>query len=321
MDSSQLSRNLSMELVRVTEKAALSAYQFMGRDDKISADQAAVDGMRHMLNKIDMKATVVIGEGEKDEAPMLYNGEILGMAEQPEVDLAVDPIDGTTPLAKGRENSIATLAIAPRNTMFQPGPFVYMEKLAVGPKCKGLVNINKSVTENLKIISDALNKRPEDVTVVVLDRSRHEELINEIREFGARVRLILDGDVIGALVTSWPDTGIDAMMGIGGTPEGVLAACALRALGGDMQGRLYARNDDERQEAINLSIDVEKVLILDDLVSSDDVYFAATGITDGTILQGVQNDGNRASTDSLIIRGKSGSVRQIRTTHNLDFQG
>ena len=318
MDQSQLSRNLAMELVRVTEIAALCAARYMGRDDKIGADQAAVDGMRHMLNAIDMKALVVIGEGEKDEAPMLYNGEVLGQTDHPEVDLAVDPIDGTTPLAKGRENSIATVAIAPRNTMFQPGPFVYMDKLAVGPKCKGLVDIGKPVAENLGRISEALKKSKEDVTVVVLDRPRHEELIAQIREFGARIRLITDGDVVGALTTAWPDSGVDVMMGVGGTPEGVLAACALRAMGGEIQGKLYPRNDEERTAGIELGYELEKVLMLEDLVSSEDVFFSATGITDGTLLHGVRIENHLAHTDSIVIRGKTGTVRKVLTTHSLE---
>jgi len=312
------SRNLAMELVRVTEAAALAAARFMGRDDKEAADQAAVDGMRLILNSIDMDGIVVIGEGEKDEAPMLYNGEKIGSGVPPRVDLAVDPIDGTTPLAKGRSNSIATVAIAPRGTMYDPGPFVYMNKIAVGPACKGVIDIEKPVKDNLRAIAKALGKREEDITAVILDRARHEELIAEVRRCGARIRLITDGDVAGALMTSWGDSEIDVLLGVGGTPEGVLAACALRAMGGEIQGKLYARNDDELQRGKEMGYDFDKVITMDDLVSSNDVFFAATGITDGELLRGVRYISHGAVTDSIVVRGLTGTVRQIVATHSLE---
>ena len=238
-------RNLALELVRVTEAAALAAGRFMGRGDKRAADKASVDAMRYMLNTIEMDGIIVIGEGEKDEAPMLYNGEVVGVGDGPEMDLAVDPIDGTRPLSHGLPNSIATVSMAPRGTMFNPGPYVYMDKIAVGPEAKGVVDITAPVEENLRKIAKAKDIELDNLTVVILDRPRHSELIAEVRRIGCRIRLILDGDVSGALMTAWPDSGIDVLLGIGGSPEGVLAACALRAMGGEIQGRLHARNDDE----------------------------------------------------------------------------
>ncbi len=317
-DSKKPSRNLAMELVRVTEAAALGAARFMGRGDKEGGDQAAVDGMRLMLNTIDMKAVVVIGEGEKDEAPMLYNGEELGAGGPPEMDIAVDPIDGTRPLAEGRLNSIATVAIAPRGTMFDPGPFVYMNKIAVGPGAVGAVDVEKPVKDNLHSIAKALGKRAQDLTVIMLDRERHEQLRAEVRAAGARIRFIDDGDVAGALMTALPDTGIDVLMGIGGTPEGVIAACALRAMGGDLQGKLYARNKDELAQGREMGYDFEKILTMDDLVSSEDVFFAATGITDGELLDGVKYSSRGARTHSLVVRGATGTVRNVIANHNLD---
>ena len=317
MNKSKPTRNLALELVRATEAGAMGAGRFMGRGDKEGGDQAAVDGMRRMLNTIDMSAVVVIGEGEKDDAPMLFNGEKLGTGTPPEMDLAVDPIDGTTLLAKGKPNSIATISISPRGTMFDPGPFVYMYKIAVGPLCKGVVHIEKSVSDNLKAIGKALGKNTDDLTVVVLDRPRHADLIAEIRRCGARIRQIADGDVAGALMTALPDSGIDVLLGIGGTPEGVLAACALRAMGGEIQGKLYARNEDELNRGRDMGYDFESVLTMDDLVSSEDVFFAATGITDGELLRGVKYFGGGAETDSLVIRGKTGTVRKVRATHSL----
>jgi fructose-1,6-bisphosphatase II len=312
------SRNLALELVRVTESAALMAARFMGRDDKEGADQAAVDGMRFMLNSVEMQATVVIGEGEKDEAPMLYNGEVLGCSHSPEMDLAVDPIDGTRPLAQGRPNSIAIVAAAPRGTMYDPGPFVYMNKIAVGPLCKGNIDIEKPVKENLVSIAKALEKRPQDVTVILLDRPRHKKLVEEVRQAGARIRFIDDGDVAAALMTSWPDSGIDVLLGVGGTPEGVLAACALRAMGGEIQGKLYARNDDELRQGREMGYDFDRILTMDNLVSTDDVFFAATGITDGELLDGVKYQRDGASTESIVVRGKTGTVRQIKSTHSFE---
>jgi fructose-1,6-bisphosphatase II len=309
-------KNLALELVRVTEAAALLAARFMGRDDKEAADQAAVDGMRYMLNSVEMEAVVVIGEGEKDEAPMLYNGEILGTGEGVKLDLAVDPIDGTRPLAQGRPNSIATVAAAPRGTMFDPGPFVYMNKIAVGPQSKGLIDIERPVEENLKIIAKAVDKRPQDVTVIILDRPRHKDLVAEVRRCGARIRFIDDGDVAAALMTSWEDSGIDVLMGIGGTPEGVLAACALRAMGGEIQGKLYARNEDELNLGREMGYDFDSVITMDDLVSSDDVFFAATGITDGELLEGVHYHTEGAETESIVVRGVTGTVRRIISNHS-----
>jgi fructose-1,6-bisphosphatase II len=307
-----------MELVRVTEAAALSAARFMGRGDKLAGDQAAVDGMRLMLNTIDMRAVVVIGEGEKDEAPMLYNGEELGMGEGLEMDIAVDPIDGTRPLAEGRLNSIATVAVAPRGTMFDPGPFVYMNKIAVGPGAKGAIDVEKPVRDNLHSIAKATDKRPQDLTVVMLDRPRHDQLRAEVREAGARIRLIDDGDVAGALMTAMPDSGIDVLLGIGGTPEGVLAACALRAMGGEIQGKLYARDKNELRRGQEMGYDFDRILTMHDLVSSEDVFFAATGITDGELLDGVKYTSQGARTHSLVVRGVTGTVRQVIATHRFE---
>lgn len=311
-------RNLALELARVTEAAALAAARFMGRGDKEAADGAAVNAMRIVLQTVDMNGVIVIGEGEKDNAPMLYNGENVGNGLAPEVDVAVDPIDGTRPLAFGRSNSLATVAIAPRGTMFDPGPFVYMNKLAVGPQAKGAIDINKSITENLHAIAEAKGMDVEDLTTIILDRPRHNEMIAEIRKAGARIRIIPDGDVAAALMTAWPDSGVDVLLGIGGTPEGVLAACALRAMGGEIQGKLYARDEEELRRGREAGFDFDKVLTMDDLVSSEDVFFAATGITDGELLQGVRYFGDKASTDSLVVRGLTGTVRQITATHRLD---
>lgn len=311
-------RNLALELARVTEAAALSAGRFMGRGDKEAADKAAVDAMRLVLSSIDMDAVIVIGEGEKDEAPMLFNGETVGTGKSPAVDIAVDPIDGTRPLANGFLNSISTVAISPRGTMYDPGPFVYMDKIAVGPRAKGLIDIENPVEENLQIIAESEDKHINDVTVVILQRPRHEELIQKVRACGARIRLIPDGDVAGALMTCLEESGIDAMLGIGGTPEGVIAACAIRAMGGELQGKLYARNEEERKRGEEQGYDFEKVITMEDLVSSDDIFFAATGITDGELLEGVRYIAHGAETDSLVIRGLTGSVRWIRAKHNFE---
>jgi len=311
-------RNLALELVRVTEAAALASGRFMGRGDKEGADQAAVNAMRIVLQTVDMNGVIVIGEGEKDNAPMLYNGENVGNGSGLAFDVAVDPIDGTRPLAFGRSNSLATVAIAPRGSMFNPGPFVYMNKLAVGPEGKGAINIEKSITENLKAIAKAKHKDVEDLTTIILDRERNNEMIAEIRKAGARIRQIPDGDVAAALMTAWPDSGVDVLIGIGGTPEGVLAACALRAMGGEIQGKLYARDEDELRRGHEAGYDFDKVLTMNDLVSSEDVFFTATGITDGELLKGVRYFGNGASTDSLVVRGLTGTVRQITATHRVD---
>jgi len=311
-------RNLALDLVRVTEAAALAAGRFMGRGDKPAADHAAVEAMRLVLRGVDMNGVIVIGEGEKDKAPMLYNGEKVGNGSLPDLDVAVDPIDGTRPLAFGRANSIAAVALAPRGTMFNPGPFVYMNKIAVGPEAKGRINIEKTITENLRAIAKAKGKDVDDLTTIVLDRERHNDMIAEIRRAGARIRQIPDGDVGAALMTAWPDTGVDVLFGIGGTPEGVLTACALRAMGGEIQGKLYARDADELRRGIEMGYDFEKILTMDDLVSSEDVFFAATGITDGELLHGVRYYGDGAATDSLVVRGLTGTVRQIKAHHHID---
>jgi fructose-1,6-bisphosphatase II len=311
-------RNLALELVRVTEAAALAAGRFMGRGDKEGGDQAAVDAMRLVLNSVEMDGVIVIGEGEKDEAPMLYNGEVLGTGGAPQVDIAVDPIDGTRLLALGRANSLATVALADRGSMFDCGPQVYMDKIAVGPEAKGAIDLEVSPLVNLRSIARSKGKEIADLTVVVLDRPRHDKLIAEIRRAGARIRLITDGDVAGSLMTAWPDSGVDVLMGVGGSPEGVISACALKAMGGEIQGRLVARNDAEAARARELGFDLDRVLSTDDLVRSDNVFFAATGITDGELLDGVKYYGDGARTHSLVMRSKSGTVREIVARHRWD---
>ena len=318
MERGEPTRNLALELARVTEAAALASGRFMGRGDKEGADGAAVNAMRLVLETVDMDGIIVIGEGEKDNAPMLYNGEVVGNGSAPDVDVAVDPIDGTRPLAFGRTNSLATVAIAPRGTMFNPGPFVYMNKLAVGPEAKGSINIEKSIAENLKAIARAKHTDVQDLTTIILDRPRHNDMIAEIRKVGARIRIIPDGDVAAALMTAWPNSGVDVLIGIGGTPEGVLAACALRAMGGEIQGKLFARDADELRRGHEAGFDFDKILTMDDLVSSEDVFFSATGITDGELLKGVRYFGDGARTNSLVVRGLTGTVRQITATHRLD---
>ncbi len=314
----QPTRNLALELVRVTESAALAAARYMGRGEKEAADGAAVDAMRWVLNTVDMDGVIVIGEGEKDKAPMLFNGEKLGNGVGPEVDIAVDPIEGTRPLAKGDLNSIATVALSPRGTMFNPGPIVYMHKLAVGPEAVDAIDIEAPVKDNLKKIARALGEEIEDLTVVILERPRHDDLIREVRLCGARIRLLQDGDVAGALMTAWPGTGIDVLMGIGGTPEGVLAACALKCMGGNIQGKLYPRDEVEAQKARDAGYDLNQILTINDLVSSEDIFFAATGITNGDLLRGVDYFNGGAKTHSLVMRGLTGTVREIIATHRLD---
>lgn len=321
MTNTTPTRNLALELVRVTEAAALGAGRFMGRGDKNAADHAAVAGMRLVLNTIEMDGVVVIGEGEKDEAPMLFNGERLGTGGAPAVDIAVDPIDGTRLLSNGQSNSISTVALAPRGTMFDPGPFLYMEKIVVGVEARDAIDINAPVEDNLKAIARALGQDVNDLTVVILDRQRHQSLINDVRRTGARIRLISDGDVAGALMAALPESGIDVLLGTGGTPEGVLAACALRCVGGNMQCRLVARNEGELRRGQQAGIDFNKTLFMDDLVSSEDVFFAATGITNGDLLQGVDYTADGARTDSIVMRGLTGTIRRISATHRLDRLG
>src|SRR5689334_5256995 len=308
-------RNTAMELMRATEAAALAAGRWMGRGDKNEADRAAVEAMRIVLNSVSMDGIVVIGEGEKDEAPMLYNGEQLGDGSPPLVDIAVDPIDGTTLTSLGRPGAISVIACAERGTMFDPGPCVYMEKIAAGPAAADVIDLNAPVTANLEAVAKALGERVSDVTAVILDRPRHEDLIRECRDAGARIRLIPDGDIAGAISVAWRSSGTDVLFGIGGTPEGVTAACALKCLGGQILGRLWPRNDDERRAALDAGYDLDRVLTIDDLVSGDNVYFAATGITDGELLRGVRYWADGAGTQSLVMRSKSGTIRIIEATH------
>ncbi|MGI8792372.1 MAG: class II fructose-bisphosphatase [Acidimicrobiales bacterium] len=311
-------RNLALELVRVTEAAALAASRWMGRGDKEGADQAAVDAMRVVLQTVPMDGIVVIGEGEKDEAPMLYNGEKIGDGTPPHTDIAVDPIDGTTLTSLGRGNALAVIAVSERGTMFDPGPCVYMEKIAVGPEAVGAIDITRSPTANLESVAKALDKSVRDLTVVILDRDRHSDLIAEVRSAGARIRLIPDGDVAGAISTAWPESGADLLIGIGGTPEGVIAAAALKCMGGEIQGRLWPRNDKERQAAIDGGYDLDEVLATDRLVSGDNTFFAATGITDGELLRGIHYEHRHATSQSLVMRSKSGTVRLVTAHHRLE---
>ncbi len=318
MVEASFSRNLSMELARVTEAAALTAGRWMGRDQKEAADQAAVDAMRQVLETIEMEGEVVIGEGEKDNAPMLYTGEILGRAQSPKVDIAVDPVDGTRLLASGMPNSIAVLAIAERGSMYRWEDIAYMDKIAVGPDARGAIDLRDTPAENLARIAKAKGRRVDDLTIVVLDRPRHQQLIHEIRDAGARLKLILDGDVAGALMSTMDGTGIDAMMGIGGSPEAVIAACALKCVGGEMQCRVWPRNEEERALAVERNIDLDRVWAIEDLVQGDEAFFAATGITDGELLDGVHYGAKGATTHSLVMRATSGTVRYIQSTHRLE---
>jgi fructose-1,6-bisphosphatase II len=311
-------RNLAMELARVTEAAAMAAARWMGRGNKEAGDQAAVDAMRLVLNTVDMDGVVVIGEGEKDEAPMLYNGEQLGTGRPPRVDIAVDPIDGTTILALGRSGALAVVSLSERDTMYDPQHIYYMDKIAVGPEAIGMIDIDAPVDVNLRSIARAKHKDLDDLTVIILDRPRHAGLIQQVREIGARIRLISDGDIAGALMTTMPDTGIDVLLGIGGSPEAVVGACALKCVGGDMQCKLWPRNEQERATAEEAGMDLERVLTIDDLVSGENVFFAATGITDGELLDGVRFFGGGARTHSLVMRSRSGTVRFIEATHRWD---
>jgi fructose-1,6-bisphosphatase II len=311
-------RNLAMELVRVTEAAALAASRWIGRGDKIGADGAAVTAMRAVLATVTMDGIVVIGEGEKDAAPMLYNGERVGDGTPPLVDVAVDPIDGTRLTAEGRANALSVIAVSERGSMFDPGPSFYMEKIAVGPSAVGSIDITASPTQNLRWIAKSKRESVRDLTVVILDRPRHTDLIDEVRATGARIRLITDGDVYGAIAAAWPRTGVDVLLGIGGTPEGVVTAAALKAMGGEIQGRLWPRDDDERASLAAAGYDTSTVLTMDDLVRSDNCFFAATGITDGPLLSGVRVEDRGVTTQSLVMRSRSGTVRVIDAIHRID---
>jgi fructose-1,6-bisphosphatase II len=311
-------RNLALELVRVTEAAALGAARWIGRGQKEAADQAAVDGMRGVLDSVAMRGCVVIGEGEKDEAPMLFNGEDVGDGSGPEVDVAVDPLEGTRLTALGQPNAIAVIAVAERGTMFFPGAAFYMEKIAAGPEAIGVVDITATPTENVERVAGALHKTPRDVHVVVLERDRHDDLIAELREAGARVHLIRDGDVAPAIAAAQPGTGVDLLYGIGGTPEGVISAAALKCVGGGIQGRLWPRDDDERQKLLDAGLDPARVLTTDDLVRGDDVFVAATGVTTGALLRGVRYMPGGAITDSIVMRSRSGTVRRIEAQHSFE---
>ncbi len=309
-------RNLAMELVRVTEAAALAAGRWVGRGDKIAADRAAVDAMRLMIDTVSMDGVVVIGEGEKDEAPMLFNGEAVGTGQGPACDVAVDPIDGTRLTAVGQPNALAVIALAERGSMFFPGAAVYMEKVATGPEAADAIDVTASPEENVRRVAKAKGVRPEEMGVVILDRDRHAETIARVREVGARVFLITDGDVAGAIAAATSSrSGIDLLLGIGGTPEGVVAAAALKCLGGAIQGRLSPRNDDERRRLLESGFDIDRVLSTDDLVAGDDVFFAASGITDGALLQGVRYTEDGATTFSMVMRARSGTVRYVEAEH------
>jgi fructose-1,6-bisphosphatase II len=314
-------RNLALELVRVTEAAAMAAGRWTGRGEKESADQAAVDAMRLMLDTVQMDGVVVIGEGEKDKAPMLYNGEQVGNRQGPEVDVAVDPLEGTRLTAYGQPNAIAVIALAERGTMFFPGAAVYMDKIAVGPEAATVIDIAAPPAENVRRVAAAKGKTARDVVVVVLERDRHEKLIADLRAGGARVHLIRDGDVAPAIAAAHGSTGVDMLMGIGGTPEGVISAAAIKCLGGALQGRLWPRDDDERQRLVDAGYDVERVLTTDDLVSGDDVFVAATGVTTGALLEGVRYTREGAVTESLVMRSRSGTVRRIEAEHAFEKLG
>jgi fructose-1,6-bisphosphatase II len=308
-------RNLALELVRVTEAAAMGAGRWVGRGEKESADQAAVDAMRLMLDTVEMDGVVVIGEGEKDEAPMLFNGERVGSGHGPEVDVAVDPLEGTRLTALGQPNAIAVIAVAERGSMFFPGAAVYMEKIATGPEAAAVIDIAAPPAENVRRVAAAKGKTVRDVVVVVLERDRHEQLIADLRAAGARVHLIRDGDVAPAIAAGHGSSNVDLLMGIGGTPEGVISAAAIKCVGGALQGRLWPRNDDERQQLVDAGYDVERVLTTDDLVTGDNVFVAATGVTTGALLAGVRYTRDGAVTDSIVMRSRSGTVRRIEAEH------
>jgi fructose-1,6-bisphosphatase II len=313
-----LDRNIAMELCRVTEAAALAAARWMGRGNKTALDQAAVNAMRDRLRVIDMDGVVVIGEGEKDEAPMLYIGEQIGNGRPPQIDVAVDPVDGTTLLSKGLPNAVSVVALAERGTMYYPPGIVYMNKLAVGPMGKGVCSLELSIEENIQALAAAKGENVDDLTVVVLDRPRHAELIERIRNVGARIKLISDGDVAGGIMPSLPETGVDMLLGVGGSPEAVLTAAALKCLGGDIQCTLWPRNDDERAQAEALGLGLDRVLTIDDLVSGDDVFFSLTGVTDGELVKGVHYFPHGATTETLVMRSESGTIRRVQAVHNFE---
>ena len=318
MSAPRPDRNLALELARVTESAAMSAGRWIGRGDKIAADQAAVDAMRAMLDTVVMDGVVVIGEGEKDEAPMLFNGERVGEGRGPEVDVAVDPLEGTRLTALGQPNAIAVIAVAERGSMFFPGAAVYMDKIAAGADAIDVVDIDASPTENVQAVAKAKGVKPTDVRVVVLERDRHDALIGELRQAGARVLLIRDGDVAPAIAAARPETGVDLLMGIGGTPEGVISAAALKCVGGGIQGKLWPRDDAERRALVDAGYELDKILTTNDLVRGDDVFVAATGVTTGALLRGVRYVRDGAITDSIVMRSRSGTVRRIEARHNLE---
>jgi fructose-1,6-bisphosphatase II len=320
MKHSQPDRNLALELVRVTEAAAMAGGRWVGRGEKNKADGAAVEAMRAMISTVSMNGIVVIGEGEKDNAPMLYNGEHVGDGTGAEVDVAVDPIDGTTLTAKGMNNAVAVMAVANRGAMYDPSAVFYMEKIATGPEAAEVVDIRLPVAENIRRIAKAKKETPADVTVVMLDRPRHEGLAQQIRDTGARIRYIVDGDVAGAVMAARPNTGVDLLLGIGGTPEGIIAACAIKCTGGVIQGRLWPKDDEERQKAIDAGHDLDRVLSTDDLVVGD-CFFVATGITDGGLLRGVRYGAKSARTNSLVMRSRSGTIRTIDSEHRFDRPG
>jgi fructose-1,6-bisphosphatase II len=311
-------RNLALELARVTEAAALAAGRWVGRGDKNGADGAAVNAMRKLINTVSMRGVVVIGEGEKDHAPMLFNGEEVGDGTGPECDVAVDPIDGTTLNAKGMPNAIAVIAIADRHSMYDPSAVFYMEKLVTGPEAADVVDITAPVAENIRRVAKAKRREPGDLTVVVLDRPRHEDMVRQIREAGARIKFITDGDVAGAIMAAKAGTGVDLLMGVGGTPEGIIAACAIKCLGGVIQGRLWPTDEAERRRALDAGHDLDRVLYTDDLVSGENCFVAITGITNGELVGGVSYTGDGATTSSLVMRSKSGTVRRIESEHRLN---
>ncbi len=310
-------RNLALELVRVTEAAAMAAGRWVGRGDKNGADGAAVNAMRQLIGTVSMNGVVVIGEGEKDEAPMLFNGEHVGSGSGPDCDVAVDPIDGTRLTAMGMSNALSVLAVSERGAMYDPSAVFYMDKLATGPQAADVVDIRRPVADNISAVARAKDEAPEDVTVVILDRPRHEQLVRDVRATGARIRFITDGDVAGAIMAVMDGTWVDLMLGVGGTPEGIIAACAIKCLGGALQGRLWPRDDDERRKALDAGHDLDRVLTTDDLVTGDNVFFVATGITDGELLGGVRYRGGMARTHSIVMRSKSGTIRLIESDHRL----